>query len=303
MLRSLLFYLSNRNLPKQFLTRHALGRRLARRFIVGETWQDALGAVGKLNARGFDATLDYLGESVEKAAAAEEACQVYFGLLDRLAAEGLRSHVSIKLTQLGLDIDEDLACRNVQAICKRARRHQNFVRIDMEGSAHTERTLALFRRVNAPRDVLGVVIQSYLRRSERDVEELLKLGARVRLVKGAYREPPEIAFPDKADVDRNFLKLAEKLLASGGCHAIATHDPRMIAGAKAAAHAHGLGPDQFEFQLLYGIRRPLQRALRRQGYRVRVYVPYGKQWYPYFMRRLAERPANLIFLMRNLFRM
>lgn len=302
MLRSFLLYLSDRRLPKQFLTGRALGRRLARRFIAGETWQDALGAVGKLNVRGFDATLDYLGESVRQAAAAEEACQVYLGLLDRLAAEQLRSHVSIKLTQLGLDIDEGLARRNVESICERARRRRNFVRIDMEGSAYTERTLRLFRRVNAPRDVLGVVIQSYLRRSELDVDELVKFGARIRLVKGAYKEPPEIAFPDKTDVDRNFLRLAEKLLRSRGHHAIATHDPRMIAGAKACARRLGLGPDQFEFQLLYGIRRPLQRALRRQGYCVRVYVPYGKQWYSYFMRRLAERPANLIFLMRNLFR-
>jgi proline dehydrogenase len=302
MLRWFLLYLSEHKLPQKLLSRHSLGRRLARRFIAGEGWQDALGAVGKLNARGFDATLDHLGESVSQASAAAEACRVYLSLLDRVAAEELRSHVSVKLTQLGLNMDEALAQRYLEAICERARRHRNFVRIDMEGSAYTEATLRLFRQVNAPRDVLGVVIQAYLRRSEKDVDELLQSGARIRLVKGAYQEPPEIAFPRKKDVDRNFLKLAEKLLASGGYHAIATHDRRMISAVKALARARRLGPDQFEFQLLYGIRRPLQRELLRRGYRVRVYVPYGKQWYPYFMRRLAERPANLLFLLRNLLR-
>ncbi len=171
----------------------------------------------------------------------------------------------------------------------------------MEGSACTESTLRIFREVGAPRDVLGVVIQSYLYRSEKDLEDLLKCGTRVCLVKGAYREPPEIAFPRKADVDRNFLKLAEKLVSGEGYHAIATHDARMIDGALAMAQARGAAGDRFEFQLLYGIRRPLQRDLVRRGYRVRVYVPFGKEWYPYFMRRLAERPANLFFLVRHLF--
>jgi proline dehydrogenase len=302
MLRSLLLYLSERKLPRQFLTSYSLGRRLARRFIAGEGWQDVLGAVGKLNAEGFDATLDYLGESVHEASAAEQACQVYLSLLDRLADEELRSHVSVKLTQLGLGIDEAMARRHLEALCERARRYRNFVRIDMEGSAYTESTLRLFRQVNAPREVLGVVVQAYLRRSESDVDELLKFGARIRLVKGAYQEPPELAFPRKADVDGNFLKLTEKLLASGGYHAIATHDRRMISRTRALAQARGLGAEQFEYQLLYGIERPLQRELLRQGYRVRVYVPFGKEWYPYFMRRLAERPANLVFLLRNLFR-
>ncbi len=302
MLRSLLLYLSERQFPRKFLTTHSLGRSVARRFIAGERLQDALEVVGKLNAKGFDVTLDHLGESVEEASTAEEACQAYLQALDRLAAAKLRSHVSVKLTQLGLEIDRLLARRHLQAICERAARQHNFVRIDMESSAYTEATLRLFREVNAPRDVLGVVIQAYLRRSEKDVEDLLKCGARIRLVKGAYQEPAEFAFPRKQDVDRNFLRLTERLLASRGYHAIATHDPRMIAGAKAVARARGLSSDRFEFQLLYGIQRPLQRRLLRQGYRVRIYVPYGKQWYPYFMRRLAERPANLLFLLRQLFR-
>ena len=302
MLRSLLLYLSEREFPKRFLTRHALGRRLASRFIAGEEMEDALCAVRRLNAEGFAATLDYLGESVHEAGAAEEACQVYLTLLDRLAAEKLSSHISIKLTQLGLAIDEDLARRNLAKICERAALYRNFARVDMEGSAVTEATLRVFYAVNAPRDVLGIAIQSYLYRSEKDIENLRARGARVRLVKGAYHEPPEIAFLRKADVDRNFQKLTELLLTSGTYHAIATHDERLISAAQEFARRQGLSRDAFEFQFLYGIRRQLQRNLLRQGWRVRIYVPYGRQWYPYFMRRLAERPANLLFLMRNLLR-
>ena len=302
MLRSLLLYLSEREFPKRLLTRHALGRRLAARFIAGEELEDALLAVRRLNAEGFAATLDYLGESVHDAGTAQEACQVYLTLLDRLAAERLNSHVSIKLTQLGLAIDEGLACRNLAKICERAARYHNFARVDMEGSAFTEATLRVFRAVNAPRDVLGIAIQSYLHRSEKDVEDLRNCGVRVRLVKGAYKEPPEIAFPRKADVDRNFQHLTELLLASGAYHAIATHDERLIFAAQEFARRQRLSRDSFEFQLLYGIRRQLQRDLLRQGWRVRIYVPYGRQWYPYFMRRLAERPANLLFLIRNVFR-
>jgi proline dehydrogenase len=300
MLRSLLLHLSEREL--KFLTTHPLVRRLARRFIAGEELPDALEVVKRLNADGFDVTLDYLGESVREASRTEEACRAYLSILDRLRAERLRSHISVKLTHLGLDVDQALAGRHLRAICDRAARYQNFVRIDMESSAHTEATLRLFREANAPRDVLGVVIQAYLRRSEKDVEELLRFGARIRLVKGAYKEPPELAFPRKRDVDRNFVRLTETLLSSGIYHAIATHDRHLISSTKAFARARGLTADQFEFQLLYGIQRPLQREQREQGYRVRVYVPYGKQWYPYFMRRLAERPANLLFLMRSLFR-
>ncbi len=302
MLRSFLLYLSRRENLKRLLIKSSIGRRMAARFIAGEDLEGAVRAVRLLNADGFDATLDFLGESVHAAAEAEEACKVYLGMLDRLAGEGLRSHISIKPTQLGLALDEDLACRFLSELAQRAALHHNFVRIDMEGSAHTESTLRVFQRVNAPRDVMGVVIQSYLRRSEKDVDDLVKAGARVRLVKGAYQEPPELAFPRKADVDASFVKLMEKLLASGEFHAIATHDPRMIAATQTYAKQHGLASSQYEFQMLYGIGRQVQRDLLRQGYRVRVYVPYGHQWYPYFMRRLAERPANLLFLMRNLLR-
>ncbi len=247
-------------------------------------------------------TLDLLGESVEEAAEAEAACQAYVRLLDRLAAEGLSSHVSVKLTQLGLAIDEELACRHLSLICECAARHHNFVRVDMEGSAFTESTLRVFRAVSAPRDVVGIVIQSYLYRSQKDVEELLKCGARIRLVKGAYDEPREIAFRRKKDVDANFSRLMAMMLSSGIYHAIATHDARLIAETRHYARAHHIPPDRYEFQLLYGIRRDLQRDLLRQGERVRLYVPYGHQWYSYFMRRLAERPANMLFLLRNLFR-
>ncbi|MGD1155702.1 MAG: proline dehydrogenase family protein [Terriglobia bacterium] len=302
MLRSLLLYLSERESPKKLLTRYAVGRRLASRFIAGEELEDALRAIRRLNAEGFRVTLDCLGESVHEAAEAEAACQVYLELLDRLAGESLNSHVSIKLTQLGLAIDEALARRHLGLLAARAAQHRNFVRVDMEGSAFTEATMRVFRAVDAPRDVVGIAIQAYLYHAESDVDELLKCGARIRLVKGAYKEPPDVSFPRKRDVDRNFQKLTEKLLSSGVYHAVATHDERLIAATEAFAREHGIPPERFEFQLLYGIRRQLQRELLKQGWRVRVYVPYGREWYAYFMRRLAERPANLFFLMRNLFR-
>ena len=302
MLRSFLLFLSERETPKKFLAHSSLGRKLARRFIAGEEIEDAVRAVRQLTAEGFAVTLDHLGESVYEVRHAEEACRVYLGLLDRLAAEGIPSHISIKLTQLGLAINEASALERVKSLVERAARYHNFVRIDMESSAHTDATLRVFRAANAPSEVLGIVIQSYLHRSERDVDELLQRGSRIRLCKGAYKEPPEVAFSGKADVDGNYIKLMQKLLLSGHYHAIATHDPRMIAATRQFATAHGITADRFEFQMLYGIRRRLQRELLRQGYRVRVYVPYGSQWYPYFMRRLAERPANVFFLMRNLMR-
>lgn len=302
MLRTLLLYLSGRDFPKRLLLRSALGRKVASRFIAGETLDDAIRVVRRLNAEGFDVTLDYLGESVLDPAAAEEATRVYLNILDRIASEKLRSHISIKLTQLGLDIDEAQAERNLRALWERAAALRTFVRIDMESSTHTDATLRVFRRAQAPVEVLGIVIQSYLKRSEADVEELLECGARIRLCKGAYKEPASVAFPDKKDVDGNFLRLMEMLLSSGGNHALATHDPKMVEGSKSFARSHGIAPENVEFQMLHGIRRGLQRDLLRQGYRVRVYVPFGRQWYAYFMRRLAERPANLLFLIRNLFR-
>ena len=302
MFRSLLLYLSERKGPKKLLTGNRLGRRLASRFIAGEEVEDALRVIRRLNSEGFLVTLDCLGESVLEAEAAEAACETYLQLLDRLATERLKSHVSVKLTQLGLAIDEGLARRNLGRIAERAAQRNNFVRVDMEGSAFTEPTLRVFCSVGAPRDVLGIALQAYLHRTAADTEELLKRGVRIRLVKGAYQEPPDVAFAKKSDVDRSYRELMEKLLASGIYHAIATHDERIIAATQRFAREHGISPESFEFQMLYGIRRRLQRGLIQQGWRVRLYVPYGPEWYAYFMRRLAERPANLFFLMRNLLR-
>jgi len=302
MLRSFLLYLSEREGPKKLLTSNPVGRRLASRFIAGEEVEDALRVIRRLNGEGFMVTLDCLGESVHEAAAAEAACQTYLQLLDRLAEEKLNSHVSVKLTQLGLAIDEALARRNLGLLAESAARHHNFVRVDMEGSVFTDATIRVFAAVGAPRDVMGIAIQAYLHRTEADVDELLKLGVRIRLVKGAYKEPSDIAFARKRDVDQSYQKLTEKLLRSGIYHAIATHDDHIIASTERFAREHSISPQNFEFQLLYGIRRQLQRALIQQGWRVRLYVPYGREWYAYFMRRLAERPANLLFLLRNLFR-
>ena len=300
MLRSTLLYLSERETPRKLISSLPAGKRLAARFIAGEDLDEAVGAVRKLNREGFEVTLDLLGESVSDRAAAGEAAQTYTAILHRIAAENLRSHISIKLTQLGLGMGPEVAHQNLGPIWEAAAARHNFVRIDMEGSAYTQSTLRVFYEAGAPRDSLGVVIQSYLRRSEKDVDDLLKHGARIRLVKGAYKEPPEIAFPRKQDVDRNFVLLMKKLLSSGYYHAIATHDPGMIDATTTFARQSNLDPGSFEFQMLYGIRRDLQNELKNQGYGVRIYVPYGAQWYAYFMRRLAERPANLIFLLKNL---
>ena len=302
MLRTVLLYLSESKVARRLLLELPGARNLPQRFIAGETLPDALAAVIRLKDAGFQFTLDHLGESVADTADAKAACREYIKILDRLAHEGLRPNISIKLTALGLALDEQLACRNLAAIAERARKHRGFVRIDMEGSPYTEGTLRVFRQTGAPRDCLGVVIQSYLRRSEQDVNDLIEIGARVRLVKGAYQEPAKIAFPDKKDVDANFVKLAQKLLASGGYHAIATHDPRMISATQDFARRRKIGRERYEFQMLYGVSRQLQRELAGQGFRMRIYVPFGSQWYPYFMRRLAERPANIAFLMKNLIR-
>ena len=302
MLRALLLYLSERETPRKLLTGLPGARQLPERFIAGETLDRALAVVGRMNRDGFEATLDHLGESVLDAGAAGENCRIYLDALDRLERERARAGISVKLTALGLALDESIARRHVAALAERARERHNFVRIDMEGSAYTENTLRIFREVDAPRAALGVVIQAYLYRSERDVDQLLGLGASIRLVKGAYQEPAEIAFPSKKDVDANFLRLTRKLLGSGLYHGIATHDPQLIIATQDFARARGITPDRFEFQMLYGVRRRLQRELVQQGHRVRIYIPYGEQWYPYFMRRLAERPANVLFLLRSLFR-
>ncbi len=302
MFRNLLLYLSEHQGAKKFVLSSNVTRPLSRRFVAGEKLADALAAAAELNGSGMTATLDRLGENVHTEAEARDAAAAYLGIFDRIREAGVSSNVSIKLTQLGLDLDSNLCQSSVAAIVQRAESHGNFVRIDMEGSAHTERTLRLFREVRDHSAAVGIVIQSYLYRSEGDVRDLLKLGARIRLCKGAYKEPKEIAFPRKSQVNDNYIKLMKMLLDSGVYHAIATHDPRMIEATIHYAAQQNIKKDAFEFQMLYGIRRDLQQQLVRDGYRMRIYIPYGTEWFPYFMRRLAERPANLFFVLKNIFR-
>jgi len=298
-LRAGLLWLSGQPRVFRFVRANRFAKKLASRFVAGETADSAVAVLKELNVGGITATLDLLGESVRDAAAARGARDVYLETLDRIRQARAESHVSLKLTQMGLDIDEAVCVANIQAVVARAREHDSFVRIDMEGSAYTERTLELFKRRFHPAfgDSVGVVLQSYLRRTERDLTALLALGARIRLCKGAYNEPPEIAFPRKRDVDASYAACMERLLERGNYPAIATHDSKLLDHAKAFARRLGIPPSRFEFQMLYGVRRDLQRALRREGYNLRVYVPFGDQWYPYLMRRLAERPANLAFLL------
>lgn len=282
----------------------ALGRRsgLSRRFIAGESFDEALGAVRDLNRGDILTTLDLLGEGVTKESEAKQATDGYIQLLEQIRAASVRSSISIKLTQLGLEMDRALAWTNLCRILDTAHRLGVFVRIDMESSRFTVVTLDLFRQAvdRFGKDRVGIVIQSYLYRSEADVRELSAMGCNIRLCKGAYMEPPDLAFPKKADVDRNFCKLADIMLHSPGYAALATHDDAMIRHALATVTEGGIPTNRYEFQMLFGVRRERQWELARQGYRVRIYVPYGTQWAPYFMRRLAERPANLLFVARNL---
>jgi proline dehydrogenase len=224
----------------------------------------------------------------------------YLRVLDRIENTGADSNISVKLTQLGLDIDKDYCLQNARRIVEAAKRYGNFVRIDMEDSSKTDATLDIFKRLYGEYGNVGIVLQAYLYRTEKDVDDALAMGARVRLCKGAYREPAEVAFPEKGEVDANYVRLMKKLLKSGVYHGIATHDEKMIAATREFAAGEGVSKDAFEFQMLYGIRRDLQLKLAREGYRMRIYVPYGEHWYPYFMRRLAERPANVWFVLKNL---
>jgi proline dehydrogenase len=279
-------------------------RVLVLRFVAGETLQQAVAAIAALNKRGIMATFDHLGENITTPEAARAAAQSYVEIIDAIVKHRLNSNVSLKLTQMGLDIDEELCYQNLVRICERAKAVDNFVRIDMESSAYTDRTLGIFRRLwheGGHRNV-GVVLQAYLYRTVADVREMNKLGARVRLCKGAYNEPEDVAFPKKSDVDANFAKLTRLLLTEGTYPGIATHDSRLIEYTKRFAAKRGISPSRFEFQMLYGVRREEQADLVKQGYNMRVYVPYGLEWYPYFMRRLAERPANVVFVLGNLFR-
>ena len=304
-LRSAFIALSQNRPLRRFFEHSAIGTRLNARFIAGMKIEDALRVAEAVNRQGISVTLDSLGESVTSPTQAHQAADVYHQLLDSIAERGLDANISVKLTQMGLTQSPELAESIAADLVQHARSTQNFVRIDMEDSRLTQVTLDIVRRVHAQADLrgaVGVVIQAYLYRSQADVEQLLADGIRVRLCKGAYNEPPEVAFPRKADVDANFLRLSAMLIESPIYHALATHDETIVAAIKAHAAACAIDRSHFEFQMLYGVRRDLQRRLANDGYKVRVYVPFGSEWYPYFMRRLAERPANLLFLARNFFR-
>ena len=289
--KSALLYISRSEGFKNFLTRFQSFNNVTHRFVAGEDLKDAVEAI-----RHFD----HLGESITSEAATREEVSEYVRVLDSIHENGLDSNVSVKLTQIGLDIGEELTYENARAIVEAAARYQNFVRIDMEDSSKSDSTIDIFKRLRSQSNNVGIVIQAYLYRSEKDIEDLLKIGSRIRLCKGAYMEPESVAFPKKADVDANYVKLMKVLLASGLYHGIATHDENMIDATRQFARERGIAPDQFEFQMLYGVRRDLQDKLIRDGFRMRVYVPYGKFWYPYFMRRLAERPANVWFVVKNM---
>jgi proline dehydrogenase len=303
-MRQGLLWLSERQGVFNFVRRNGLARRFASRFVAGESIEEGVDAARELAHRGITASLDLLGESVTVEAEAIAARDQYLRMLERMAASGTEVNVSVKLTQMGLDISEALCIANMTAILERAKALNGFVRLDMEGSAYTERTLEFFRLRLFDRfgTHCGVVIQSMLRRSEQDIENLIAMRARVRLCKGAYLEPPSVAFPDKAEVDGSYLRLMERLLVAGHYPGLATHDEAILAHAREFTRREGIPNDRFEFQMLYGVRRDLQDRLRRDGYHLRVYIPFGTQWYPYLMRRLAERPANIAFLLGNIIR-
>ncbi len=302
MLRRLLLYLSHAGWARTTVTRLGIARRAARRFIAGETLDEAIAASRALNAKGLRVTLDCLGESVEHEDDTRAVVAAYTDLIARITAEGLEASVSVKLTHLGLDIREALAVKNLRAILSAGQTHNVFVTIDMESSAYTERTLNIFRAMRRDEGFsnVGAVVQSYLYRSADDMQALAAEGATVRLCKGAYLEPPSVAFPAKADVDKSYLEIMEAYLNAPppAVLQMATHDEQIIAHAEALIHEHGITSDRYEFQMLYGIRSARQEALAAAGHPVRVYVPFGSAWYPYFMRRLAERPANLKFFLK-----
>ena len=303
MLRQLLLTLSHNSVAREAATHSRLLRPAVRRFVAGETLAEGLAAVASLNARGIEATLDLLGEATASEEDARRAARDYLEVLNAIFHRSLRSHVSLKLSQMGLDLSLDLAAELLEAVARTAAGVGTFVRVDMEDSTRLHRTLAVFDRVweRGARNV-GIVLQAYLYRTPQDLERYIRRGVRIRLCKGAYAEPAAVAYPRKADVDAAYRALSERLLTDGVSPALATHDEHLIAHARAFASTHGIGADRFEFQFLYGIRRDLQDRLSAEGYRVRVYVPFGTHWYPYFMRRLAERPANVLFLAKHVLR-
>jgi proline dehydrogenase len=302
--RSALIYLSRHEGLKDFAARFRLFKKLTTRFVAGENIDEAVAFIRELNAERCSASFDHLNESVANPAEAEGEVAEYLQILSRIDETRINSNVSIKLTQFGLELDPELAYKNARAVVEDAARRGNFVRVDMEASSVTQATIDIFKRLRAEFELndVGIVLQSYLRRTYADAQELVKLPARIRICKGAYMEPADVAFPDKKDVDQNYVRVMQLLLSSGTYHGIATHDPKMIEATIAFAKKEGIPKEAFEFQMLYGVRRDLQRQLAKDGYNMRVYVPYGKHWYPYFMRRLAERPANIWFVFKNLFK-
>jgi proline dehydrogenase len=302
MLKGTLLYLAHNATVRNFVIHNRPTRAVSRRFVAGEALDDAIEATRALNQRSMNVSLDHLGENVSDAKEAASAAQDYIAILDRIKQAGVDANISIKLTALGLDISQELCEQNVCRILEHAQQVPIFVRIDMEGSAYTEQTVDIALRMHKQYEHVGTVIQSCMHSSKKHVEQLIAQGVRVRLVKGAYKEPKTVAFQQKSEVDHNFVRLMTMLIQRGNYSAIATHDEAIINATCKFARDHGISKSAFEFQMLYGIRRDLQEKLVSQGYNMRIYVPYGSQWYPYLMRRLAERPANLLFVMGNAIR-
>ena len=307
MLRAFFVQLSENTSVRHFAERSSLGRRVSGRFVAGTEIADAVRATQTVNRAGMSVTVDNLGENVTNPEEARHSAQLYHQVLDEIAANQLNANISLKLTHMGLDVDEELARELVSGLVAKAAslKPPGFVRVDMEGSPYTQRTLDFvheLHRMPGNQNSVGTVIQAYLKRSESDVEKLLSEGIRIRLCKGAYKEPASIAFEKKEDVDANYVKLMKILMKSGIYHGLATHDEKIIREAQAFAERERIARESFEFQMLYGIRRDLQQSLVRDGWRMRVYIPFGTEWYPYFMRRLGERPVNVLFIARNLLR-
>jgi proline dehydrogenase len=303
MLRALFIGLSTSRRLRSFAEHSSMGQKMSRRFVAGTTVEELLAATQEVNRRGMSVSVDNLGENVTNAEEAKQSAQLYHQLLDLITERKLDANVSLKLTHMGLDVDEGLCREIVSGLAEHAARVNSFVRVDMEGSPYTQKTLDFVHELHERHPgKVGAVVQAYLIRSEKDVQDLLAKRIRIRLCKGAYKEPASIAFQKKRDVDANYVKLTKMLLKSGVYHGIATHDENIIRETEAFAKAEKIPADAFEFQMLNGIRRDLQEQLVKDGWRMRVYIPFGTEWYPYFMRRLAERPANALFIAKNLFR-
>ena len=303
MLRELFIGLSTSGALRAFAERSSIGQKMSRRFVAGTTVEELLAAAEAVNARGMTVSVDNLGENVTNAAEAEASARLYHRLLDLITERSLKANVSLKLTHMGLDVDAKLCEKLVSGLVDHATKADNFVRVDMEGSPYTQRTLDFVHELHRQYPGhTGAVLQSYMKRSQADAEKLIANKIRIRLCKGAYKEPPEIAYQAKSEVDANYLKLTKMLLKSGVYHGIATHDERIIQQTMLFAEKENIARDSFEFQMLHGIRRDLQERIVREGWRMRVYIPFGTEWYPYLMRRLAERPANVFFIAKNIFR-